>query len=61
MASRLSDTVHVARAKLLMIETRKWVAGRMNPKKYGEAPQTTINTGPQITEILLVPGPERAQ
>lgn len=43
----------VARAKL-RIDTRKWIAGKLRPKKYGEKLELdqTINAGDSLTALL---------
>ncbi len=47
-------------AMRLRIDTRKWVASKLKPKKYGDKVQTEVsgpNGGPvQVTRIEIVPG-----
>lgn len=39
------DAAHVAKAKL-RIDTRKWVAAKLKPRKYGDKVDLTSNDGP---------------
>ena len=42
LGDKVLNAEHIQRSRL-RIETRKWVTGRMNPKKYGESSKVTLS------------------
>jgi len=45
------DAEHVQRARL-MIDTRKWMAGKLRPKVYGEKVETTHELGDTFSTVV---------
>lgn len=50
------DKEHIARSRL-RVETRKWIAAKLKPKKYGDKIETTHagEISHKITQVELVP------
>lgn len=51
IAGQVLNSEHVQRSRL-RIETRKWVTGRMNPKKYGDNSKVTLSGDPKNPIIV---------
>jgi hypothetical protein len=45
------DLEHIARARL-RVDSRKWICGKMKPKKYGDKVETTHEAGDSLAALL---------
>ena len=50
-AEEIIKPEHINRAKL-RIDTRKWMAGKLRPKKYGDKLETTLEAGDSMSQLL---------
>lgn len=47
----VANTEHIQRSRL-RVDTRKWVASKLLPKRYGDRQEFTVETDDQIKELM---------